>query len=169
MTPQIQAEISKGVNFIQVLGDPSFCTSALKAAKTLDFTGTIALIAQCIDSSSASGIPGGYKGDVLLTTSTTDPTNPDVKLYKAVMAKVRQGHFAVRQRGDGGRILDRLVLRPCHDGVDRGDDLGRYRDCVRNGRRRNRWSSVKVEHSSAMASRCRSRPPCVRRSCCRQS
>jgi branched-chain amino acid transport system substrate-binding protein len=91
MTPQIEAEISKGVNFIQVLGDPSFCTSALKAAKTLDYSGTVALIAQCIDASSASGIPGGYKGDMLLTSSTTDPTNPDVKLYKAVMAKFAKG------------------------------------------------------------------------------
>jgi len=75
------------VNFIDVLGDASFCTSALKAAQTLGFKGTIVMIAQCIDSTSAAGIPGGYKGDTLLTTATTDPNNSDVKLYKAVMAK----------------------------------------------------------------------------------
>jgi len=91
MTPQVEAEISKGANFIDVLGDPSFCTSALKAAKTLGFKGTIVMIAQCIDSTSAAGIPGGYKGDTLLTTATTDPNNPDVKLYKAVMAKYAHG------------------------------------------------------------------------------
>ena len=91
MTPQVQAEISKGTNFIDVLGDPSFCTSVLKAAKTLDFKGTIAMIAQCIDSTSSAGIPGGYKGDVLLTTATTDPNNADVKLYKAAMAKYAKG------------------------------------------------------------------------------
>jgi branched-chain amino acid transport system substrate-binding protein len=91
MTPQVQAELSKGVDFVQDLGDVSFCTSELKAQATLGFKGTTTLIAQCTDSGSAAGIPGGYTGMKVVTTATTDPTDPDVKIYLAAMAKYGAG------------------------------------------------------------------------------
>ncbi|MDA8046633.1 MAG: ABC transporter substrate-binding protein [Actinomycetota bacterium] len=106
MTPQVQAEISKGADFIELLGDVSFCTSALKAMKTLAYTGTTAMIAQCQDTGSYKGIPGGYAGVYETTVASTLPTDPDVALYEAAMAKyasgtqpfangVTQGGFAV--------------------------------------------------------------------------
>ncbi|MCU4186356.1 ABC transporter substrate-binding protein [Acidiferrimicrobium sp. IK] len=106
MTPQVQAEISKGTNFIEVLGDVSFCTSALKAMKTLNYSGTISIIAQCQDAGSYKGIPGGYAGVYETTVASTLPSDPDVKIYEAAMSKyangtppfangVTQGGFAV--------------------------------------------------------------------------
>ncbi len=91
MTPQVQAEISKGSDFFSVLGDVSFCTSALKAIKTLNFTGHIALIQQCLASGSAAGIPGGYAGDTMVTIASTSPTDPDVELYVAAMKEWAPG------------------------------------------------------------------------------
>lgn len=91
MTPQVQAEISKGVDFVEDLGDVSFCTSELKAQKTLGFTGTTSLIAQCIATGSSAGVPGGYTGMKVATTASTDPTDPDVKLYLAAMSKYGGG------------------------------------------------------------------------------
>lgn len=91
MTPQVQAEISKGADFFSVLGDVSFCTSALKALKTLSYSGPIALIAQCIDSGSSAGIPGGYTGDTVVTVASTGATDPDVKLYEAAMKQWAPG------------------------------------------------------------------------------
>jgi branched-chain amino acid transport system substrate-binding protein len=91
MTPQEQAEISKGANFFSILGDVSFCTSALKALKTLAYTGPIVLISQCLASGSAAGIPGGYTGATEVTVATTDPTDPDVQLYEAAMKQWAPG------------------------------------------------------------------------------
>jgi branched-chain amino acid transport system substrate-binding protein len=90
MTPQVQAEISKGTDFMEVLGDVSFCTSALKAMKTLDYTGTISMIAQCQDTGSYTGIPGGYAGVYETTVASTLPSDPDVKIYLAAMAKYQK-------------------------------------------------------------------------------
>jgi branched-chain amino acid transport system substrate-binding protein len=91
MTPQVQAEITKGADFFAVLGDVSFCTSALKALKTLSYSGPIVLIAQCIASSSSAGIPGGYAGDIVVTVASTSATDPDVKLYEAAMKRWAPG------------------------------------------------------------------------------
>lgn len=90
-TPQVQAEISKGADFIQAFGDVSFCTSVLKAAKTLGFSGTTVLISQCLATGSSAGIPGGYTGMKAISLATTDPSDPDVKLYEAAMATYSPG------------------------------------------------------------------------------
>ncbi|MDE3205068.1 MAG: ABC transporter substrate-binding protein [Acidobacteriota bacterium] len=91
LTPEVQAELGKGVDFIAMVGDVSFCTSVVKAEKTLNFTGTTVLIAQCLASGSSAGIPGGYTGMKVVTAATTDPTNPDVKLYVAAMKAYASG------------------------------------------------------------------------------
>jgi len=91
MTPQVQAELGKSPDIVQVFGDVTFCTSALKALKTLGYSKTLVLIAQCIDANSAKSIPGGYAGMKLVTSYSTDPADPDVKLYKAAMAQYSPG------------------------------------------------------------------------------
>ena len=63
----------------------TFCTSAIKAIKTVAFAKPVVIIQQCITSTSAAGIPGGYAGLKLVATSTTDPNDPDVKVYSAAM------------------------------------------------------------------------------------
>jgi len=106
MTPQIQAELAKGPDLFHVTGDVPFCTSAIKALKTIGFTKDIVVIAQCISATSAASIPGGYAGVKLVTEATNAPTDADVKIYTAAMAKyspdtppfvngVTQGAFAV--------------------------------------------------------------------------
>jgi len=87
MTPQIQAELDKNPDQFSMLGNVPFCVSAIKALKTLDFTKPIVVVPQCISAASAPSIPGGYAGIKLVTNSTISPTDPDVKLYLAVMAK----------------------------------------------------------------------------------
>ncbi|HEX4863759.1 MAG TPA: ABC transporter substrate-binding protein [Acidimicrobiales bacterium] len=86
MTPQIQAELAKNPGQFAIVGDQGFCTSALKAIKTLGFTGPIVINPECIDTNTASSIPGGYAGITVATWNTsTDHTTPDYKLYSAVM------------------------------------------------------------------------------------
>ena len=85
MTPQIEAELTKNPDQLAVVGDVTFCTSAIKAIKTVAFAKPVVIIQQCITSTSAAGIPGGYAGLKLVATSTTDPNDPDVKVYTAAM------------------------------------------------------------------------------------
>jgi branched-chain amino acid transport system substrate-binding protein len=91
MTPQVQAELGKSPDLVQVLGDVTFCSSALKALKTLAYPKTIVVIAQCITSTSAEGIPGGYAGMKETTVYSTDPSDAENKLYKAAMAQYSAG------------------------------------------------------------------------------
>jgi branched-chain amino acid transport system substrate-binding protein len=91
MTPQVQAELGKHPDIVQVQGDVTFCTSALKALKTLGYSGLIVVIPQCIDANSSSAIPGGYAGMKEVTSYSTDPADPDVKVYKAAMAQYSSG------------------------------------------------------------------------------
>jgi len=84
-TPQIQAELNKNPDQFHIVGDVSLCTSAIKAIKTLGFTKPIIVITQCISSSSAASIPGGYTGMKLVAANTVDPTDADVKIYLAAM------------------------------------------------------------------------------------
>jgi branched-chain amino acid transport system substrate-binding protein len=92
MTPEIQAELSKGPGQFAIVGDQGFCTSALKAIKTVGFTGSIVIIPECIDANTGASIPGGYAGMTLVTWNTSsDHTTADYKLYSAVMDTYANG------------------------------------------------------------------------------
>jgi branched-chain amino acid transport system substrate-binding protein len=91
MTPQMQVELSKNPEQIQVIGNAAFCTSALKAMKTLGYSKSIIVISQCVSPSGVSSIPGGYSGMKEATVTSSDPADPDVKLFKAVMSTYAPG------------------------------------------------------------------------------
>ncbi len=91
MTPQIQAGISNGDGQFAIVGDAAFCTSAIKALRTVGFKGPVVVIPQCVDSSSGSATNGGFEGAYVLTAGTTEKSDPDVQTYDAVMAKYAKG------------------------------------------------------------------------------
>jgi len=91
LTPQITAEMAKSPGQFHVLGDVGLCTAALKAIKASGFSGSIVLIPQCVDATSASAIPGGYAGMKMLTASSNNPTDPDNKIYIAAMKSFSAG------------------------------------------------------------------------------
>jgi branched-chain amino acid transport system substrate-binding protein len=102
MTPQMQSELSKNPDQIEIIGDPPFCTSAVKALKTLGYTKKIIVIPQCITAETAKGIPGGLAGVTLLATESTDPKDPEVALYNAAMATYEpdaEPHFGITSGG----------------------------------------------------------------------
>jgi len=91
MTPQVQAGISKGDGQFAIVGDPPFCTSAIKAIRGVAFHGPVVAVPQCVNETSAAAVNGGFKGVYILTPYTLDPKDPDVKTYQAVMAKYAKG------------------------------------------------------------------------------
>ena len=88
MTPQVQAALSKGADFINIIGDSGFCTTALKAIRSLDFKGTTTMTSSCIGSGTSTAIPNGYSGYKAITSEVNNfSSDSDVKVYKAAMAK----------------------------------------------------------------------------------
>jgi len=91
LTPQITAENAKNPGQYHIIGDVSLCTAALKAIKASGFSGSIVIIPQCVDATSASAIPGGYASMKMLTAASNDPTDADNKLYAAAMKAYAPG------------------------------------------------------------------------------
>jgi branched-chain amino acid transport system substrate-binding protein len=92
MTPQIQAELAKNPGQFAVIGDSTFCTSALKAIKTVGFKGSIVINPECIGEKTGASIPGGYSGVVVTTWNTSsDHSTKDYKTYSAVLDKYAKG------------------------------------------------------------------------------
>jgi branched-chain amino acid transport system substrate-binding protein len=91
MTPQIQAGISNGDGAFAMVGNPAFCTSAVKGLTTVGFKGPVIAIPQCVDQTSASATNGGYKGVKVLTSTDTSPKDKDYRTYLAVMKKYAKG------------------------------------------------------------------------------
>ena len=86
MTPQVQATLSKNPQMFYVLGNPAFCTSAIKAVKTLAPTTDILMLQNCIQQG-ATGIPGGYAGIKTVTTQAADQTDKEYQLFLAIQKK----------------------------------------------------------------------------------
>ncbi|WP_109530512.1 MULTISPECIES: ABC transporter substrate-binding protein [Nocardia] len=86
MTPQIQAALEKKPDMFHLLGDVSFCTSAIKAMRTLNATQPVMSVTQCIgDSEAASQIPGGYSDVMVIVNAALDPGAPETKIFDAVV------------------------------------------------------------------------------------
>jgi branched-chain amino acid transport system substrate-binding protein len=91
MSAQVQAEINKGVDFIYVIGDTTFCTTLLKAATSLAYNGTTTVLANRVAPSGVAALPNGYAGIKTVTDTTSSPSNKDVQAYLAAMKKWESG------------------------------------------------------------------------------
>jgi branched-chain amino acid transport system substrate-binding protein len=89
MTPQIQSAISAGAQQFALVGNASFCQSALQAMQTLNYTGTKVLISPCLNPDVIKAVD--VTGDKLVTTSSDNDSDKEVALYNAVMAKYAPG------------------------------------------------------------------------------
>jgi branched-chain amino acid transport system substrate-binding protein len=104
MTPQIQAAISAGVQQFALVGNASFCQSALQAMQTLNFTGTKILIDPCLNPDVVKAVD--VTGDKLVTTGSQNDSDKDVALFHAVMAKYAPGASTDPIAGGGyGAVL----------------------------------------------------------------
>jgi branched-chain amino acid transport system substrate-binding protein len=90
-SPQVQTALNGSPDQIAIIGTASFCTSALKAIRSLGYSKTIVIIQQCIDTTAVAGIPNGYKDMKVFAASSTDTTDPEVKTYIAAMKKYAPG------------------------------------------------------------------------------
>lgn len=91
MTPQITAASADGPELYHLFGNDSFCTSALKAIKTVAPDAAVTVIDTCISPGSGKSIPGGYDGVHVAVTADLDPSTDDAKLFQAVLEKYGDG------------------------------------------------------------------------------
>lgn len=91
MTPQIQAAQNNNPQMYFVLGDPTFCSSAMKAIKTLGITAPIVALDRCIGADKGASIPGGFEGVEIATQAVTNPGDPEFELFNAVLSEYGDG------------------------------------------------------------------------------
>ena len=94
-----------------MVGNPAFCTSAIKGLTTVGFKGPVTAIQQCVDQTSAKATNGGYKGVNVLTTLNS--ANKEYLQYLAVMKQVRQGCRHRWRRTGRLRVGPRFGGRRC--------------------------------------------------------
>jgi branched-chain amino acid transport system substrate-binding protein len=89
MTPQIQAAGRPDV--FHVIGDPTFCASAIRAIRTIAPKAAITALDRCIGTDKGSSIPGGFKGVTISAQANVDPNDKEFQLFKAVIGKYGKG------------------------------------------------------------------------------
>ncbi|MCW2620758.1 MAG: putative amino acid transporter [Frankiales bacterium] len=104
MTPQIQAAMAKNPEMFHILGDPNFCTSALKAIKTLGLKQEITIIPSCVSGTNYQSISGGFTGMHTFTGAVLE--GPENDQFKAILAKYGvQGEPTARTAGGYQAVL----------------------------------------------------------------
>lgn len=91
MIPQITAADADGPQLYHLFGNDSFCTSALKAIRTVDPTAAVTMIDTCISQNSSKSIPGGYADTRVVTTANLDTSTEDAALFQAVLDQYGDG------------------------------------------------------------------------------
>ncbi len=85
MTPQVQTAQKNKPAMYHVIGDPTFCASAIKAIKALGITAPITALDRCIGADHGASIPGGFAGVDIIAQANVDPSTPEFKLFNAVI------------------------------------------------------------------------------------
>ncbi|OHV55574.1 branched-chain amino acid ABC transporter substrate-binding protein [Pseudofrankia sp. BMG5.36] len=92
MTPQMQQIVANGSDQVFIIGNDSFCISAMNGLKAVGFTGTISAIAQCITDATRKTVPGStLKGMVVSATAPLGPDSPSMQLYTKVAETYGKG------------------------------------------------------------------------------
>ncbi|ONH23086.1 branched-chain amino acid ABC transporter substrate-binding protein [Pseudofrankia asymbiotica] len=86
MTPQMQQVVSNKSDEVFIIGNDSFCISAMQGLKAVGFTGTISAISQCVTDATRKSVPGAtLRGMVVSATAPVGPDSPSMRLYQKVV------------------------------------------------------------------------------------
>ncbi|MCK9878159.1 ABC transporter substrate-binding protein [Frankia sp. Ag45/Mut15] len=100
MTPQIQNLTSKDPGLVFILGNDSFCISALNGLRAVGYTGQVAAISSCVTDATRKAVPGSQlKGITISATVPIGQDNPATRLYNAVAKTYGSGIDTTRAIG----------------------------------------------------------------------
>ncbi|OHV30097.1 MULTISPECIES: ABC transporter substrate-binding protein [Pseudofrankia] len=107
MTPQMQQIADDGSDQVFIIGNDSFCISAMNGLKAVGFTGTITAISQCITDATRKAVPAStLKGVVVSATVPIGPDSPSMRLYTKVAETYGDG---IDLSAQDGMIMFSLV------------------------------------------------------------
>jgi ABC-type branched-subunit amino acid transport system substrate-binding protein len=109
MTPQIQTAENDKPGMYYLLGDPTFCSSALKAIRTLAIQSPVVALDRCIGADQGAGIPGGWDGVQIVSQAVQEPDDKEFQLYQAVLDTYGDGLKASSQAVSGYQGMLSLV------------------------------------------------------------
>jgi len=109
MTPQVQAAQNKKPEMYFVIGDPTFCGSAIKAIKTLGISEPVLALDRCIGSDKGASIPGGFADIKIATQAVTEPDDPDFQLLQGVLSVYGNGIAPTSQAISGFQGMLSLI------------------------------------------------------------
>lgn len=91
MTPQMQ-QIADSDGEVFILGNDSFCISALNGLRAVGFTGPISAIAACVTDATRTAVPGEQlKGITVSASAPLGTDNPSTQLFNAVATTYGKG------------------------------------------------------------------------------
>ncbi len=86
MVPQMEQVKVGGAGVVHILGNDTFCISAIQGLHAVGYTGAISTIAQCMTEATRSTLAGQLAGVNVSTPSAEGAINdPSYELYRAVM------------------------------------------------------------------------------------
>ncbi|WP_409329988.1 ABC transporter substrate-binding protein [Trujillonella humicola] len=85
MTPQFQAAAESDPDMIYIIGDVTFCSSALRAIQTLGLDTQVVVLDRCVSQDAAASIPGGFEGVDVIAQAVFEEGDEEYELYQAVM------------------------------------------------------------------------------------
>ncbi|MCM3885584.1 ABC transporter substrate-binding protein [Frankia sp. R82] len=99
MTPQMQ-KIANDPGLVFILGNDSFCISALNGLRAVGYTGPISAISSCITDATRKAVSGGQlKGITISANVPIGQDNPSTRLYEAVVNTYGSGIDTTRAIG----------------------------------------------------------------------
>jgi branched-chain amino acid transport system substrate-binding protein len=86
MTPQMQDVVDGDPGVVQVVGNDSFCISAVQGLQAVGYDGPVTAIAQCITDATREAVPADVlDGMVVSATAPVGVDSPSTRLYDAVV------------------------------------------------------------------------------------
>jgi ABC-type branched-subunit amino acid transport system substrate-binding protein len=99
MTPQLQAALSGDPGVVHIVGNDTFCISALQAMQSLGYSGPVTVISFCLSDATRQAFPGGYLKGVNVALTGPIGDGAATQLYRAVVAKFGGGKIDVTKEG----------------------------------------------------------------------
>jgi branched-chain amino acid transport system substrate-binding protein len=91
MTPQVQSAQESEPGLYHLTGDPTFCSSALRAIRTLGIEAEITMLDRCIADDGGASVPGGYEGITVVAQAVQDPEDEQYQIYTAALEEYGDG------------------------------------------------------------------------------
>ncbi|ONH58923.1 branched-chain amino acid ABC transporter substrate-binding protein [Frankia sp. CcI49] len=119
MTPQMQ-RVADGGGIVFIVGNDSFCISAMNGLRAVGFDGQVSAVSQCVTDATRKAVPGdALEGTVIAATASAGSDSPSKKLYDAVMATYAKGDFDDSGNSGMNMFTTVMAFRTGTEGITR--------------------------------------------------